>query len=55
MDGNFDYDEIEDPLPFDIEAPIIEIADVDFAVWYRDLTEEMESTRARRCALRGVW
>ena len=42
VDGSFDYDEIEDPLPFDIEAPIIEIADADFAVWYRDLTEEME-------------
>ena len=25
VDGSFDYDEIEDPLPFDINAPVIEI------------------------------
>ena len=26
-DGHVEYDEIEDPLPFDINAPVIEIAD----------------------------
>ena len=26
-DGSVVYDDIEDPLPFDIEAPVIEIAD----------------------------
>ncbi|MBQ3355771.1 MAG: hypothetical protein IJG45_01480 [Oscillospiraceae bacterium] len=39
-DGKMDYDEIEDPLPFDINAPIIEIKDEDFALWYRDMSEE---------------
>ena len=40
MDGTTAYDDIEDPLPFDINAPIIEIKDEDYALWYRDVTEE---------------
>ncbi len=39
-DGKVVYDDIEDPLPFDINAPVIEIRDEDFALWYRDLSEE---------------
>ena len=39
-DGRTQFDEIEDPLPFDINAPVIEIADEDFALWYRDINEE---------------
>jgi len=42
VDGKVQMDEIEDPLPFDIEASIIEIADTDYAIWYRDITEEMD-------------
>ena len=34
-----EYDDIEDPLSFDINAPIIEIGVDDYAIWYRDLTE----------------
>lgn len=41
-DGHVEYDEIEDPLPFDIEKPIIEIKDEDYAIWYRDMAEDME-------------
>ena len=39
-DGTTQYDDIEDPLPFDINAPVIEVKDADFALWYRDVTEE---------------
>ena len=39
-DGSTEFDEIEDPLPFDINAPVIEVKDEDFALWYRDVTEE---------------
>ena len=38
-DGKVVYDDIEDPLPFDLNAPVIEIGDADFAEWYRDLGE----------------
>ena len=39
-DGSTAFDEIEDPLPFDINAPVITIADEDYALFYRDITEE---------------
>lgn len=39
-DGKTQYDEIEDPLPFDLNAPVVEIADDDYALFYRDITEE---------------
>ncbi len=41
-DGKSAYDDIVDPLPFDINAPVIEVKDEDFALWYRDVTEEPE-------------
>ena len=41
-EGNVEYDEIEDPLPFDIEADVIEIKDEDYGIWYRDITEDMK-------------
>ena len=41
-DGTTQFDDIEDPLPFDINAPVIEVKDQDFALWYRDVTEEPE-------------
>ena len=39
-DGSTEFDDVEDPLPFDINAPIIEVKDDDYALWYRDVTEE---------------
>ena len=39
-DGTTAYDDVEDPLPFDINAPVIDIKDEDYALWYRDVTEE---------------
>ena len=41
-DGSTEFDQIEDPLPFDINAPVICINDDDYAIWYRDCTEEPE-------------
>ncbi|MBQ8834797.1 MAG: hypothetical protein IJ001_07735 [Oscillospiraceae bacterium] len=39
-DGSTTFDDIEDPLPFDINAPVICVGDEDYALWYRDVTEE---------------
>lgn len=36
-------DDIEDPLPFDVNAPVIEIEDRDYAYFYRELTENMRA------------
>ena len=34
------YDDIPDPLPFDVEAPVIEIGPEDFGIWYMDCQDE---------------
>ena len=39
-ENDVEFDNIEDPLPFDIDAPVIVIGDRDYALWYRDITEE---------------
>lgn len=41
-DGTTQFDEIEDPLPFDINAAVIDVKDEDYALWYRDVSEEPE-------------
>ena len=41
-DGSTQFDDIEDPLPFDINAPVIVVEDDDYALWFRDVTEEPE-------------
>ena len=39
-DGSTSFDDIEDPLPFDINASVICVNDEDYALWYRDVSEE---------------
>ena len=39
-DGSTEFDDIVDPLPFDISAPVVEIKDDDYAIWYRDVVED---------------
>ncbi len=46
-DGKTEFDDIEDPLPFDINAPVIEIKDEDYALWFRDVTEEPEKYQGK--------
>ena len=53
-DGSVEYDEIEDPLPFDIDAPVIVIDDDDYAVWYRDMSEEMNKYDGKTVKFKGI-
>ena len=39
-DGSVAYDDIPDPLPFDLNAPIVEIGEDDFGIWYMDCQDE---------------
>ena len=41
--GEVEYDDIEDPPPYDMNAPIIEIADEDYAFWVADFAEKPEA------------
>ena len=52
-DGTVDYDLTEDPLPFDLDAPVIEIEDRDYAIWYRDLGEELEKYDGKTVRFKG--
>ena len=52
--GDIQFDDIEDPLPFDINAPVIEIKDEDFAIFYRDMTEEFEKYVGKKVKFKGI-
>ena len=53
-DGHIEYDEIEDPLPFDINAEVIEIGEDDYALWYRDLSENMMDYNGKTVKFKGL-
>ena len=53
-DGRIEYDDIEDELPFDIDAPIIEIDDRDYAIWYRDMGDELEKYKGKTVKFKGL-
>ena len=38
---------VEDPLPFDLNAPVIEVRDEDYGLWYRDVSEEPEKYQGK--------
>jgi len=52
-DGSTAYDDIEDPLPFDINAPVICVNDEDYALWYRDVTEEPQKYDGKTVCFKG--
>jgi len=54
MEGEIEFDQIEDPLPFDINAPVIEIKDEDFAIFYRDMTEEFPKYNGKTVRFKGI-
>jgi uncharacterized repeat protein (TIGR03943 family) len=53
-EGEIEFDTIEDPLPYDIEAPVIEIKDEDFAIFYRDMTEEFGKYSGKTVFFKGI-
>ena len=53
LDGTTAPDELEDPLPFDINAPVIEVKDADYALWYRDVTEEPAKYDGKTVSFKG--
>ena len=53
-DGHVEYDDIEDPLPFDINASVVNIEDNDYALFYRDLSEEMNKYNGKTVRFKGL-
>jgi uncharacterized repeat protein (TIGR03943 family) len=41
-------------LPFDLDAPVVEIEDEDYAIWYRDMSEELPKYRNKVIKVKGI-
>ena len=54
INGEIEFDQIEDPLPFDISAPVVEIKDEDFAIFYRDMTEDFAKYDGKTLRFKGI-
>jgi len=52
--GDIEFDDIEDPLPYDMNAPVINIEDDDFAIFYRDMTEETDKYIGKTVRFKGI-
>ncbi len=52
--GKADFDDIEDPLPFDVNAPVVEIADRDYALFYRDIAENTGEYAGKTVKFKGL-
>ena len=53
LDGKVTYDDIELPLPYDLNAEIVEIADVDYAIFLQDIMEQPEKYEGKTIRLKG--
>ena len=54
VDGEIEMDSFEDPLPYDINADVIEIADRDFAIFYRDMSEDFDKYKGKKVRFKGI-
>ena len=52
--GDVVYDELQDPLPFDLEADIVDIKEQDYAIWYRDISEEEAKYEGKTLRFKGM-
>ena len=52
-DGTTEFDDIPDPLPFDLNAPIVTVEDDDYALFYRDITEEPKKYNGKTVRFKG--
>jgi hypothetical protein len=51
---DLEYDDIEDPLPFDVDAPVVKIDDRDYALFYRDLGDSLAEWHGRVVKFKGL-
>lgn len=54
MAGEIEFDDIEDPLPYDIGAEVIDVKDDDFAIFYRDMTDEFAKYNGKTVRFKGI-
>lgn len=51
--GEVYYDDTPEELPYDLEAPIVEISTQDYAIWYQDISEEPEKYKGKTLHIGG--
>lgn len=54
VNGEIEFDQFEDPLPYDINADVIDIDDRDFAIFYRDMTEDFGKYNGKTVCFKGI-
>lgn len=54
LSGEIEFDQIEDPLPYDIEASVIDVKDEDFAIFYRDMSEDFAKYAGKNVRFKGI-
>ena len=52
-DGSVDPDDVVDELPFDTDAPVIDIADEDFGLWYLDAMDNLDKYMGKTVRFKG--
>lgn len=53
-DGETVVDEIEDPLPYDMNADIITVEDDDYAIWYADIMDNPGKFKGKKVRYKAV-
>jgi hypothetical protein len=54
VNGEIEFDQFEDPLPYDLNADVIDIDDRDFAIFYRDMTEDFGKYNGKTIRFKGI-
>lgn len=50
---NIEFDNIKDPLPYNLEDSLVEIKDQDYAIWYTDMNEDEEKYYGKVMKIKG--
>ncbi len=53
-DGRVEPDDREDPLPFDLTADVVAVEDRDYAIWYREITEDPKKYVGKVFKIKGM-
>lgn len=54
VNGEIEFDQFEDPLPYDVNADVVDIDDRDFAIFYRDMTEDFGKYNGKTVCFKGI-
>ena len=53
-DGSVAFDNLEDPLPYDIESEHFAVLDQDYAIWFRDVSDAPDRYDGKTVTLRAL-